>query len=186
MATVIDTVTPGLQSMVQKLRKRASVNKVMARAGANLVRDHFIENGAKSKNKFGKPPMFWRKMRSAIREESDARNGIIVMERPVAQRYFGGTIRPTGGRKYLTIPLVAAAYRRSARSFKDLRFVKFPSGKAFLYRSKGKKGNRVREYLYALKKTVTQKGDKSVLPPIEKIKEAAAQGVKEYLEDLGK
>lgn len=186
MATVIDTVTPALQQKLSKLRKRAQLNEVMAIAGAKVVRRHFVENGDRQRNKFGAPPMFWRKMRNGVREEFDFKSASIVMERPVAQRYFGGTIRPTGGKKYLTIPLLPAAYRRSARSFKDLRFVKFPDGKAFLYRTKGRKGSRTREYLYALKKTVTQKGDKSVLPPIEKIKEAAAQGVKEYLEDLGK
>lgn len=198
MATVIDTVTPELKERLKKLRNRSSINKVMARKGAELVRAHFIENGARFKNKFGKPPMFWKKMFRAVRSESDAKSGSIVMERAVAQKYFGGVIRPTGGRKFLTIPLTKQAYRTSARSFKNLFVVTFEKGKglggkngrAYLARyyefKKAQGYGEEIELMYMLLKRVNQKGDKSVLPPIEKIKEAAAQGVKEYLEDLGK
>lgn len=55
-------------------------------------------------------------------------NGFAVSVNQVGirQRFFGGTITPKGGKKYLTIPMRAEAYGRRARDFNNLRFAMVP------------------------------------------------------------
>lgn len=103
------------------------------------------------------------------------------MPREVAQRRFGGTIKPTGGRKYLTIPLDRAAHNKSARTFQDLFVLTLKRGgveRRFLARKLRK--NRIK-VLYALRESVTQTGTADVLPTDARIIEAVREAAVEYI-----
>lgn len=122
MANVIDldTARPELRALLARAQNPLAVHKVMATAATRTVRDTFAKVATWQRNPFGKAPQFWKRMSRATRPEATIKTAAVVMPREVAQRYFGGVIRPTGGRRLLTIPAVAESYRRSARSFEDL------------------------------------------------------------------
>lgn len=182
MALIVDTVTDRLKRLSRALKDTGALNKVIANATSELFKKHFVGMAMKERNKFGKPPTFWKRMRSSVRPFSGPSMAGVEMSRPVAQRYYGGTIKPTGGKRWLTIPLTKTAYGRSARSFEDLYIYTSHIGNKFLARDivKRKKKKTVLEYL--LKKSVTQKGDKNAIPSKQKIKETTASTLKSYLD----
>lgn len=116
----------------------------------------------------------------------------------IAQRYFGGTIEPGPGKKWLTIPAVAEAYGRPAISFNNLHFIYFRPDLAALaetmpkatetsatgvVRSKGARSERGR-VVYWLKRSVRQEADPSVLPTDDEMTRRAAEAGLEAVEQL--
>lgn len=119
---VIDTARPALRNLMRNANP-AAVNKVVAQSALRLTRDRFAQVATYMRNPWGKPAQFWKRMYRATRAESTSTSASVVVPREVALHYYGGRVRPTGGRKFLTIPAVAQAYRRSARTFRDLVFM---------------------------------------------------------------
>lgn len=123
MSLVIDTATPSLTALSRKLRQKERLYKVMAKAVGNLFRDHFKSLSRSNRNTFGAKSSFWDRMRSTVREESTDQVSAISMDRAVALRRFGGIVKPTGSRKFLTIPISAKAYGKKAAEFGDESFI---------------------------------------------------------------
>lgn len=184
MATVIDldTASPQLKALLARAKNPTAVHKVMATAATQAVRDRFAEMAGIQRNPWGKPPQFWKRMSRATRAEANPTTAAVVMPREVAQRYFGGVIRPTGGRKFLTIPAHASAYRRSARSFADLVLMVFKGGEG---QGGGlalaKRGAKEPVVLYWLRRQVKQKGDSRVIPSPKELAAAVIPQVEAYL-----
>jgi hypothetical protein len=184
MAAIIDldTARPELRALLRRAKNPIAVHKVMAAAATREVRDHFAKVAIWQRNPFGKPPLFWKRMSRATRPEATATTAAVLIPREVAQRYFGGTIRPTGGRRLLTIPARAEAYRRSARSFDDLVLIIFKArsgrGPVGALIRHGKSESTV---LYWLKRKVTQKSDQRVMPSTAQIASAVVPEVEAYL-----
>ena len=115
---------------------------------------------------------------------------IISITSPGISRAFGDvTINAKSG-KWLTIPATAEAYNRRARSFNDLRVAFFGKGRMALVKAeqsstadRKESGGRSEVY-YWLKKSVTQKQDRTLLPPDDDFASAAVQGIKAYLRML--
>jgi len=194
MALIVDIATDKLGKLSRALKDRASINNATSEAVATLVRTHFRAYGADKKNKFGRPSTFWQRMTKSVRNEYTPTMSAVSMARPIAQKYFGGPIRPTGGRKFLTIPVSPESYGKSARSFHGLFVFRYAdmgkNGQAYLAKSNRKvvlsthSGPQKKEkitLLYLLKSFVVQKGDKSVLPTAAKIGAAMADAIKAYL-----
>lgn len=183
MAAIVDldTASPALRALLARASNRPGLNKVISVAGTRAVKDRFAEVATWMRNKFGRPAQFWKRMSRATRPEATAAHAAVVMPREVAQRYFGGTIRPTGGRNFLTIPARAEAYRRSARSFDDLVLIVFRRkgrGPAGALIRKGETHDAVMYWLY---RKVTQKGDPRVLPTSDELAAAVMPDVESYL-----
>jgi len=186
MAYVIDSATPALNEILRTLRDRSAVNNVIATAGTQVVQKHFVKMAMSNRNKFGRPATFWKRMRGATRAESSMTEAAIVMPNEVAQRYFGGPIKPTGGRKMLTIPISRISYGKSALEFEDLFVLKIgkdggdskTSNKAYLARNTAKG----LELLYVLKSSVIQQGNPDVLPRLDEIQEAVTAAISTYIQ----
>jgi len=181
MSLVVDTTTPELRKLVAALKDKSSLNKVMANAGRIVIQDHFATYAQTNRNRFGRPSTFWKRMRQGTYAESDATVAAVVMPREVAQRRFGGTIKPTGGKKYLTIPMDKRAYNRSALTFENLFVLTLKRGgveRRYLARKLRK--NRIK-VLYALRESVTQTGSADVLPTDARIIEAVREAAVEYI-----
>lgn len=178
----IDTASPALRALLQRTQNKVGVNKVIAVAATRKVRDHFVGVAGWMRNPFGKPAQFWKRMNRATRHEATSTHAAVIMPREVAQRFYGGTIRPTGGRRFLTIPAIAAAYRRSARSFPDLVLVLFKKragrGPAGALVQHGKNQSTI---FYWLHRKVTQKADARVLPTSAQIADAVIPEVEAYV-----
>lgn len=119
MSLVIDTATPSLEALSKKLKQRKRIHTAMARAVANQFRDHFKSLSKSNKNRFGVKNSFWDRMRSTVREEATDTVSAISMDRAVALRRFGGPVKPTGNRRYLTIPLSRRSYGKKATEFEE-------------------------------------------------------------------
>lgn len=184
MATVVDlnTASPALQALLVRAKNQVGVNKVLAVAATRTVRDHFAQVATWMRNPWGRPAQFWKRMSRATRPEATSSHPAVVMPREVAQRFHGGTIRPTGGRRFLTIPARAEAYRRSARSFQDLVLILFPKrsgrGPAGALVRHGDKQSTI---FYWLHRKVTQKPDPRVLPTLKQIGDSAVPDIEAYL-----
>ena len=92
------------------------------------------------------------------------------MPYPVAQKYYGGVIKPGPGKKALAIPVNAAAYGRLARGFKGLKLVRSGKGSnrsaVLVAIGEAKNGQKraVGEVMFILVKQVVQKADPHTLP----------------------
>jgi hypothetical protein len=88
------------------------------------------------------------------------------------------TITPS--KKYLTLPIAAAAYNRRAGQLDHLFFFTSKGGNAFLaQRDPTAKGIKL---MYLLKRSVTQKQDRSLLPSDEEWSDAAAEIGRQWIQ----
>ena len=119
----IDTATPAVQAVADRFRDRRAMHDIVATAMQTVVRRGFKAKAQTEHNPFGKPSTFWLRMLDGTSQSATAEEAVVSVPYEAGLRSTGGTIRPTGGRKALTIPLAAESYGRSARSFTDLVFV---------------------------------------------------------------
>jgi len=176
-----DSATPALQKLRAEYCTRGA-QKVMARAGTNLVQQHLRGLDRTRRNELGgKRSHFYS---SAARGTNYllAEDGIHVQISSIgiAQRYFGGTITPVKG-KFLTIPADPRAYGRRAREFPDL-YARFPkkhgTGVGYLYIAGPKRQLTI---LYWLVKSVTQRPDPGVLPATNDLGSAMTGAAERYI-----
>ena len=112
----------------------------------------------------------------------------LKLRHPGFARAFGEvTIRPTGGREHLTLPIAGESYGKSIFQGDSPRFAG-----GFFFRSKkgnllyairlGKGKSAPLKLLYYLPTEVTQKQDESILPTGEQLTQAALEGAVEYID----
>lgn len=132
----------------------------------------------------------------------DAGAVVTIHQQGIAQRYYGGEIKPVNSR-YLTIPVDPSAYGRRAGEFDNLSVqwgltkggrprpmflvqdthYKYKTGKN---RKTGVKEVKSAEYkagkiMYYLALSVHQEADKSVLPSDDLINQAAMNSITDYI-----
>lgn len=148
----------------------AQLNPVIGRSVRNSVREHlFALNGSRPNQLGGRRTNFYTGAGRATQFQvlSDTHIEVSSNHVGIAQRYYGGTIKPKKG-KYLTIPARAEAHGKRAREFPDLEVLRRGGvGEPFALARKingqgGAKGGG--EILFWLKKEVTQRPDPTVLP----------------------
>jgi hypothetical protein len=191
MALIIGNSVESLTKLSKALKNPEALNRVTSTAVAREVRSVFTAIESKEKNKFGRPPTFWSKMIKSVRPVFSATSALVEMNRAIALRYFGGIVRPTGGKKFLTIPVSKDAYNKSARSFPNLFVFRYggdgANGKAYLA-MQDRKGDGIGPgkkdkltLMYLLLRSTKHKADKSVLPTAERIKKVMSDAIAEYL-----
>lgn len=178
---VVDNTSQVLIGLSISLKDRAQLHKFVATALTNLVKDHFAQMAMTNRNKFGVRSTFWRRQRAACKSDWSDTAAAVVMNREVAQRFYGGTITPKKS-KWLTIPQNRKAYGKAARFFKDLRVVKLKTGGLGLFRFVK---DQDPELYYLLRKSVNQLGSSDVLPTPEQIEAATRTIVTQYLTRRG-
>ena len=121
-----DASSPTIQALRATAENRTLLNQAAADALADGIKDHFqeLENGphASASALGAEPAGFWARMQAGTVARADDSAGTVAMPREVAQRRFGGDLKPTGGKTYITIAAIAAAYGKVADDFPDLRF----------------------------------------------------------------
>jgi hypothetical protein len=204
--TITDDATPFVLKLREGIRPNRSMHGYIGRAAREPVQRNFQALAGSEHNAFGaRSSGFWQRMLAGTDAVATDEAAVVRMPREVAQRYFGGTIVPTGGRKFLAIPARTEAYNKSPRQFDDLVFVVLPNGgpcliqKADTHRAltKGKnKGKLVKAdtatathgeggVMFWLRRSVTQRGNEAVLPPEEVFLESAMTGLQRYMEAKG-
>jgi hypothetical protein len=201
MSTAINIQGNAIQSLKRLskvLKDDAQRNRAVAEAAVPVFQKHFRGMSSSNKNRLGARGGFWNRMLSSTVPVGTSEAAVVRMPREIALRYFGGTVTPKGGAKYLTIPARTEAYGKSARDFNDLRFVPFKSGAKALvqraqtrvsYRKDRKTGKtkavRGRErgglVFYWLVPSATIRGDKAVLPSDDQVITGVRRGIDGYL-----
>lgn len=119
----IDLAAPALQAAGARFADRRAMHDVVATAMHRIVLRGFRAKSQTEHNRFGRPSTFWQRMIEGTSQAATTDEASVSVPREAGLRSRGGTIRPTGGRRALTIPVAAESYGRSARSFTDLVFV---------------------------------------------------------------
>jgi hypothetical protein len=184
LTVIRDTVSPDLRFRAMRVGDSAALNKVVGAAGAKVFREHFVKRAATEKNKFGAPSRFWAKMRRLTTWKSDAGSAKVIMPAEVRLRLKGGVVRPTGGRKALTIPVDRRSYGRAARTFRDLVFIGPKAGEGGKFRGllAQPTGKGTFRTLYTLWAFTRHKPDPTVFPKHEAIAAEVRTAVLGYLQ----
>lgn len=122
--TVTGAAVAPVARFVGGILRNGAVEKIAAASAAQTVRDHFTErersDAHRTASRLGARPSglyadFARATHFELGPPGVA--DVVVSHVAIRQRVEGGTIRPTGGRKYLTEPAIAATYGRRASDF---------------------------------------------------------------------
>lgn len=157
------------------------IRKVAAHAAARRTQDHFTKL-AGERHRSGAFNFY----ASAARQTTGRVQGndviISVDHTGIGLRYFGGTVRPGAGKKYLTIPADSAAHGKTAREFGNTLFF-FRSRKtgAAGLAKRGEKNLRV---MFWLVKKTDHTPDPTVLPTEQEYFDAVEPVVIAELERL--
>jgi hypothetical protein len=173
---VTNGVRRELEARSAQLRDKTEAHRVMAYAGAELCRDKAITLAASNVNRFGAKSSFWDRMRNQVRAYATSVCGTVALAAEWGHRYFGGTVRPKGGKRNLTIPVDGGAYGRRAGEIEGLELMlRRKKGTGELLKFLGEKGTG--RLFYLLKPEATQKGNKDVLPTVSQLELAGREAL---------
>lgn len=199
---VTDEASPVLQRLGATLTS-GEIENAMGRGASTRIQRHlFGLNSTRPNQLGGKRTNFWSACARGTSYTSQPGSATVTISQlGFRQRLQGGEIRARNV-KYLTIPAVAEAHGRRARSFSNLRFgfaenkygnlmpalLKAAATRSPKGRLKGKDAKKnIGNVMYWLTPRVFQKSDPTVLPKESEIVDAALRGADLYLrgrEDL--
>lgn len=189
-----DQVVKMLGRLRSSLVDKTELHKSIGTYAETLTRQHLTtlaQTRHKTADKLGATPSgHLERAAESVTSRGDDEAAFVNIISPGITRAFGDvTINAKDG-KWLTIPAIAEAYNRRARTFNDLRVAFFRKGRLALIKAeqssladRKESGGRSEVY-YWLKKSVTQKQDRTLLPPDDDYATAAVQGIKAYLRML--
>ncbi len=181
----VDEGSPHVAKIREALQNRRPLHAELGQTAVKGLRAHFL---SRPPNKKGWPSQnFWSRIRTATAlTEVDETGATIVIDDPaMAQKIYGGTIRPGPGKKYLAIPAIAEAYGRSPLQVDGLIpiFGHRGAGTGLLIKP-GPKGSKIGTAWYFLVKSVTQQADAEALPPEAAYRAALLATVDDYFARL--
>lgn len=178
-----------LQELRNAIARRGPMHARMAVRGQQYTQDYLRGlNRHRSAARLGATPSgHLEKAAAAVEAQSNDETALVTIPRRTGLgRAFGDVvIRPGSGRTYLTIPAHQATYGRSVRDFPEgtFKFVVIRSYRVFLaqvYAEGPYKG----EVAFWLKREVTQKQDRTLLPSDTGYAGVARRAAMEYLTNL--
>ena len=103
------------------LKNRSGLNKVLADRLADFLQEHFRKRNAEPNKRGWTKTNFWAQLGRATNVGKVTEDGatVVVADARYRIHLFGGTIKPTGGRKFLTIPLVPEARGLNPSSYEQ-------------------------------------------------------------------
>lgn len=159
-----DEVTPALRRLLREATGSSGLSAVLGRAGRNVLVAHFRERNQTPNRLGGKRTNFWSRVAESVDAPRVEGRGIIirVAHPAIGQKVHGGTIVPRKA-KALAIPVAARAHGLSPRSIPGLIFIPSQGGQSVGFLALRNAGNL--QFLFVLKKSVTQAPDPLALPP---------------------
>jgi hypothetical protein len=183
-----DSVIPRLAMFVGALRPggRTKLNRAIGHHLLNLTRDHLTEI-ARSRHdtaqRLGaRPSGHWAQAAEKARSSANAEAATVTIRHPGISRVGRDvTITPGEGKKFLAIPLIAAAYNQRAYRQKGLFVLRSAEGALFLAKMSGRGKSADLEVWYLLVRSVKQKQDRSLLPSDEQYSQGALEATRDYV-----
>jgi hypothetical protein len=176
-------VQDGASNTVRALNRVTNpktLSPIVGRSATNTIREHLFGLNQSRPNQLGgrRTQFYAQAARSTHFDEVPGGVLISINQVGIAQRYYGGEIKPKKG-KYLTIPVHPAAYGKRAGEM-DLEVVFGHDGRPIALATKDSRGVSVRqtksgkitktqtghrgEIMFRLVRSVNQKPDETVLP----------------------
>ncbi len=199
IVTIRDEARPALARLRRGIQHER-LFPIIGRSATNTIREHLFGLNATRPNWLGGTRTNFYAGAARSTQFQIVGDAVVVSINHVgiAQRYFGGTIRPKVA-KFLTIPVHPRAYGKRAREF-DLELVFGRDGIPYALATKAnlvtiirqtkkgtvtrKLGGRRGEIMYRLVKQVTQKPDPTVLPHTELIETRVQRDIESYINRL--
>lgn len=193
--TIHDGATYTLTKLAEGITNRRPLNAAVGKRGETELREHFRERNQEP-NKKGWPSQdFWNRIRKATALAAVDESGatIAISDPAITQKIYGGDIVPKEG-KYLTIPAIAIAAGRSARTFQNLEpLIRWMNGKRRAIALVERKATHIAgrqevggQVFYWLVEKIHQRKDPRALPTREKMEKALREEAQIYVEDLVK
>ena len=182
-------VDMALQDLRNALARRGPMHARMAVRAMEKTQEHLIKlNRHSTAARLGATPSGHHdKAAASVEAQSDESQARVTIPRRtgLGRAFATVVIRPGSGRTYLTIPAHATTYGKSVRDFPagTFRFAVIKSWRIFLAQVFAA-GPYQGEVGYWLKREVTQKQDRNLLPSDETYALAARVGAIEYLTRL--
>ena len=173
------------RQLAEALGSTRDLNKVIATGAAQVTEDYLIAlNSGRhpTAERLGaRPTQHYAKSARALEYGFDDKEAYLELPAWTGlSRAFGPVdITPKNGKKYLTIPAHRLSYGRSAREFKNLKFVNFGKAAALVAEAESTMKPVV---MYWLVEGVTIPQDRTVLPSDELYGQAIEEGAGEWLE----
>ncbi|MCX6994131.1 MAG: hypothetical protein NT011_13455 [Kiritimatiellaeota bacterium] len=198
--TITDNATPWLNYLAKHLSEPALQHEVGGEI-TRLLLDHLTALDEERPNALGgrRTHFYARAGKATSYAVHDNGVTVSVNQTGIAQRYFGGTIEPGPGKKYLTIPARAEAHGRRAGEFNNLEVLFGRNGpyalaerQATAIKFRKRKGGttvtagamRGGGIFFWLVKSVSQDPDPSVLPDESAILNSALFAARHYAKTL--
>jgi hypothetical protein len=179
-------VASDLAVLINALSDRGELHAHLAVGVTDFIRAYLRETPRhNTASRLGASPTGFRERNAAdIRAISDSENAITLIPRSTGLgRAFGDvTLIPGPGKTYLAIPADARSYGKSPRDFGEgvLKFAILRAHRVFpvlLFAADG-------AVAYWLRRSVTQKQDRSLLPSDEGLREVGRRAATQYLQDI--
>ncbi len=181
----VDEASPKIAKIREALQNRRPLHAELGQTAVKGLRDHFLSRPA---NKKGWPRQnFWSERirnATALTAFDDAGATIVIDDPAMAQKIYGGTIRPGPGKKYLAIPAIAEAYGKSPLQVDGLIPIFGHRGAGTGLLIKKQPGSKIGTAWYFLVKSVTQQADAEALPPEAAYRAALLATVDDYFARL--
>lgn len=191
--TGIDRATATVQAIRHTLADRRPLHAKMAENALEATRQYLkSDSGHKTALRLGAKPTGFRAANArALQAESDDQGAILRIPRNTGLgRAFGQiTIKPTGGRKFITIPATAETYGSQAGEFVEETFnfavitTKRGPAPVLVWAEAG--GNHQKgDIAFWLRREVIQQQDRTLLPSDDTYKEIGRRTVIDHLRDV--
>lgn len=178
-----DTASSVIAALGGKLKDRRALNEWIAEDELELVRNYLTQialtRHGSAQALGASPSKFWGRPDRYTTSHADGKGATVDITHPgIGRVAHDVTIRPTGGRKFLTIPLIAEAYNQRAYRVPDLvPFMRTGRGSGVLAKVDA---NGTITAWYALVKKVHQTQDRTLLPSDTAIRATAVQAAIEF------
>lgn len=195
------------------LQDRHALNEALALRLTEELKEHFQRRNSEPNKMGADKTNFWSDMAAATQVATITDSGatVAVGDMRLRVHVFGGVIRPTGGRKFLTIPLIAAARGLRVSAYEQEtghKLFRLPGtrvlaersgegdpsnmaggkvtirGKGGTYRKLTIRGRSQIRVVYALATQATIHKDPRALPPIETLIAALTESGNAWLSTL--
>lgn len=179
-------VQRGLRELVGLSRRPRQLLQAAARSARGVLVSHFGKRNQVPNALGGRRTHFWAEVAKStqVSQVTDQSATITIGDSRFPQRLFGGVLRPKAA-KALTIPIHAVAHGRTAgemamRDGRPLFQVK-PAGSRQVFLARTQPDGEV-QFLYVLKRSVTQKPDPNALPTNNQMAQAAVSAADRQLQ----
>lgn len=185
---IADDVGPRLVQFINGLKSREGLHQSIGVRAGGLVKSHLIglsQSRHKTAEALGASPTgHLGRAAESVSHEGNADGATVSVTSPGFSRVEKDLqIRPVNG-NWLTIPLNRLAYgqrvRETERALQVKLFRPGPKGaKKNVLAARGPQGELT--IFYALSKSVTLKRDRTLLPTDDEFRDAAIEGIKDYV-----